>query len=217
MYDNERLTFIHIDMDTLFKKTPLYDLYQQKKFDTHTKIHSQVKGLTKDFIKSVHYSDAIRLVLIEKYGGFYSDLDMIIIRPLDGFQNVLSCDEGPNVHKGINVQNLNSDFLGTKVSNAIFHFDKGNVFIKKCLELYESSFDGRWGSGGPNLFQKVLTHVCNLDYSSQYLSSDKVSPERCQGIRVLKYKYEIFMLQSTSAHLLFSSFNMYVTSKWKKH
>jgi mannosyltransferase OCH1-like enzyme len=68
----------------------------------------------------VFYSDAIRLFLISRFGGWYSDLDMTIIRQLSQYRNVIASD---NV--------MEDDFLldennyGDKVSNAIFHFDAG--------------------------------------------------------------------------------------------
>lgn len=176
---------MHIDLTSLFKDTPIQKIHEENKFESLTEVHSETENLTKDLVKSVHHSDAIRLVLIYKYGGFYSDLDVVILKSLDGLKNVMSCDESTSE----SVQNLPNDFLGTKVSNAIFHFTKGSPFIKRCLETFSSTFDGRWGSGGPNLFQTVLLDLCNVrDTSSKFLSTKNISPEKCQGITVLNFR-----------------------------
>ena len=151
-YSNDRLSFLHIDVDQLFKTTPLQELHKQNKVESLTKVHDE--SLTKDLIKSVHYSDAIRLVLVYKYGGFYSDLDMVILKPLTKFRNVLSCDEnGSEEYK--DVKDQPDDFLGKKVSNAIFHFEKEHVFINECLQRFATNFDGKWGSGGTSIFRSL--------------------------------------------------------------
>ena len=39
-------------------------------------------------------SDAIRLALLYKYGGFYSDLDVVILRGISHLKNVIASDQG---------------------------------------------------------------------------------------------------------------------------
>ena len=52
----------------------------------------------------VQTSDAIRLLLLRKNGGFYLDFDNIIFRPLHCLRNVLSyLEEKPNIENGIMV------------------------------------------------------------------------------------------------------------------
>ena len=155
-YSNGKLSFLHIDVDQLFKATPLQELHEQNKFESLTKVHDE--SLTKDLIKSVHYSDAIRLVLVYKYGGFYSDLDMVILKPLTELRNVLSCDEnGSEEYK--DVKDQPEDFLGKKVSNAIFHFEKEHVFVNQCLQSFANNFDGKWGSGGKHIYNLVILKI----------------------------------------------------------
>ena len=128
------------------------------------------------------YSDAIRIMLIYKYGGWYSDLDMVILKPLTEFQNVLSCDEIPE-----DISEFPKDLLGNKVSNAIFHFERNHIFLKKCIEIFPKLFDGTWGSGGPGVFQEVLNSICQIKGKPDYLSNQNVRPQNCHGVTVLKY------------------------------
>ena len=40
-----------------------------------------------------HMADALRLLLVHRYGGFYADTDYVIIRPLTGLHNVVASDQ----------------------------------------------------------------------------------------------------------------------------
>ena len=182
-YSNQGLIFRHVDLDILFKDTPLIKLHENNQF-MPMEYQIQSDQTNKEIVKSVHLSDAIRIILIFKYGGWYSDLDMVIIKPLTELQNVLSCDEFPDIENHL----LSQDFLGKKVSNAIFHFEKEHSFLKKCIENFASLFDGTWGSGGPNLFQVVLNNLCQIDEMPTYLSNQNYTPESCDGVTVLKYR-----------------------------
>ena len=39
--------------------------------------------------KAVHTADAVRLLLIYKYGGLYLDLDYVVLRDLSHYKNML--------------------------------------------------------------------------------------------------------------------------------
>ena len=45
------------------------------------------------FIRYVHSADALRLLLIHKYGGFYADLDFVILAELSALANVVASDQ----------------------------------------------------------------------------------------------------------------------------
>ena len=130
----------------------------------------------------VNLSDAIRLVLIEKIGGWYSDLDMLFLKPINEFKNALGGDNYVE-------EQLKKDknYLGTKLSNAIFHFEKGHPFIQKSLEYFPLVFNGKWGSGGPEVFQNSLKDVCNtIEVNRMY--KNVINPENCKGLTVLPPK-----------------------------
>ena len=68
----------------------------------------------------VHWSDAIRLVLVSKLGGWYSDLDMVILQDLAALPaNCLSSDQATDSDL-----KQHPDNWGAGVSNAIFHFGR---------------------------------------------------------------------------------------------
>ena len=49
--------------------------------------------MTEIILRFVHSADALRLLLIERYGGFYADLDFVILKSLTGLQNVIASDQ----------------------------------------------------------------------------------------------------------------------------
>ncbi len=73
-YEGKEVFFRRVDKDVIFKGTPIQKFYQEGAFErSKTPI--------------VHYSDAIRLILIHRYGGWYSDLDMIVLQSLKSLPN----------------------------------------------------------------------------------------------------------------------------------
>ena len=140
----------------------------------------------------VSSSDAIRLLLIYKYGGHYSDLDMVFLRSVATLANFTSGD-GINNSKenklGQSPDNLKETSIGPTVANAMFHFDAGHEFIQRCLEHFQAGFrpEDRL-SGGPLLFTRVfLMEMCGMPLG-QAVSNILIStfnPERCKGINIL--------------------------------
>ena len=43
-------------------------------------------------------------------------------------------------------------------------------------------------SGGPAVFQRVLNQICQIRNKFPYLSNKEFTPEKCQGVTVLKNK-----------------------------
>ena len=109
---------------------------------------------------------------------------MIFLKPINQYENVLACDEFSD-------NNSDKDNLGTFVSNAIFHFEKGHPFIQKSLEYFPLVFNGKWGSGGPEVFQNSLKDVCNtMEVNRMY--KNVINPENCKGLTVLPPKKVIY-------------------------
>ena len=45
------------------------------------------------YFRYVHTADALRLLLINKYGGFYADSDFVILKSLKSMKNVIASDQ----------------------------------------------------------------------------------------------------------------------------
>ena len=63
-----------------------------------------------------HLSDLLRLGLLWKLGGMYTDSDTVCLRSVEGLNNVL----------GLGAPN--------HVNHAIMHFHRHHPFIKRCME-----------------------------------------------------------------------------------
>ncbi|XP_047741170.1 alpha-1,4-N-acetylglucosaminyltransferase-like [Hyalella azteca] len=92
----QNLCVAHVNFTSLFKDTPLLELYHSEKFNnTSHKIHN--------------LSDMSRVALVYKFGGLYSDMDVIALRPLVGATNFIALEssssklinpnEAPIAHK----------------------------------------------------------------------------------------------------------------------
>jgi lactosylceramide 4-alpha-galactosyltransferase len=121
-------------------------------------------------------SDAIRLLLVHNYGGWYSDVDIVFMRSLRNLRNVISGDH---------VTRDNTHTIGKALNNAIYHFDAGHEYIANCLRDFAAAFDPNERlSGGPLLMTDVLYETCGYPYGVNgrgTIDLDVFTPGRCQG------------------------------------
>jgi lactosylceramide 4-alpha-galactosyltransferase len=94
-----------------------------------------------------HVSDALRLVTIYKYGGFYSDLDTITIRNLEPLVN----------YCGFCFENQEQ----TELTNSFFVCKKRHPVLHRLMDMYMKDYDGSWITVGPQLISKHLPIFCN--------------------------------------------------------
>ena len=85
-------------------------------------------------------SDILRMLLMYKLSGIYMDTDVIIVRPFYTLpENVLAWEADQKM-----------------VNGAVMKFEKGNLYLKACLEEFAKHFNGRkWGANGPQLLNRV--------------------------------------------------------------
>ena len=167
---SDRVHFRHVDKTTFFTGTPLEDVYASGRLESSPH-------------KIVHYSDAIRLVLIYKYGGWYADLDIIFLKTVEHLRNVIASDQLLMSDE----ERLGPDFWGTMVCNAVFNFDKGHGFLERAINGFGRFFDGhRWSSGGAEILNRSLMTQCGYDVDSKmHLMKSKFSKEQCNGVELL--------------------------------
>ena len=73
--------FFTVDVEAIFEGTPLQPTL------TH---------IAKSSDPTTILSDALRVLLVWKYGGFYSDLDVVVLKSLKEFRNVIGAARGTN-------------------------------------------------------------------------------------------------------------------------
>ena len=103
---------------------------------------------------------------------------MVFLKSMKNFKNTAASDTfvWRDVEK-------DEDYLGANVSNAIFNFSKNHPFLEKCMKVFRQYFSGRWGSGGPLIFTKVIKNICGAE-GSEILNRREINAEKCQGITI---------------------------------
>lgn len=103
LQEHENLFFRKLEMKEIIKGTPLDGWYQNSSIDGSS------YQLTFD-------SDISRVVLLYKYGGWYIDSDLLLLKPVDDLVNVITTKwDSPRV---------NPNFLA---------FSKGHPFLYDCM------------------------------------------------------------------------------------
>eukprot|EP00095_Tigriopus_kingsejongensis_P003307 maker-scaffold355_size198070-snap-gene-0.35 protein:Tk03307 transcript:maker-scaffold355_size198070-snap-gene-0.35-mRNA-1 annotation:"GJ17465" len=88
-------------------------------------------------------SDLMRVLLLHAFGGYYLDMDYILIRPM------------PN-----DINFFGSQFNG-RVNGAFMKFKQGHPFLRLLIQEFVKNFDGdKWGHNGPKRQSKVLDKFC---------------------------------------------------------
>ncbi|XP_075246683.1 lactosylceramide 4-alpha-galactosyltransferase-like isoform X2 [Convolutriloba macropyga] len=149
-----KIGFYGIDLDYLFKDTPLDGIQRE---------------ISRPWF-SVHLSDLMRQALVYKFGGYYSDLDVITIRSLRGLENVYPFD---NFYP---IENVSSDCLLPKdaklkneLNNGLFHFKAGSEFVWQTMaeirRVYKDMVVHRNGVG-PGLVGRVARSFLKTEHMS---------------------------------------------------
>ena len=91
-----------------------------------------------------HMSDLLRCAFIYKYGGFYCDLDVIVIKSIKDIKNATAIINGAG-----------------HVPSGIFHLGRGHGIAREYLKLLETQYRSDvYEANGPRLFTKaILTHL----------------------------------------------------------
>ena len=86
-----------------------------------------------------HESDLLRILILYQWGGVYMDADVIVVRPLDSLKMNTIGREDKNYLNG-----------------AFMTFEKGNMYLKACLEEFARNYDPHsWGGNGRELLTRV--------------------------------------------------------------
>ena len=142
-------------------------------------------------VEILNDSDAIRMVVIHRFGGWYSDLDFVFLRSFYNktmglnLKNVVaSCDMKTDPRN-----DLDSKYDWDKlIANGLFHNDAGHVFLETAMNLFNETFmNGVHLSSGPIVFTAALKQMCDQEHRSNaaFITVD-YSGKRCSGIELVK-------------------------------
>ncbi|TRY71083.1 hypothetical protein TCAL_04271, partial [Tigriopus californicus] len=157
-FGERRLFFRHVDASELSQRTPLQDLFKSNL------LWDSQYGI-------VQLSDALRLLLVQRYGGVYSDLDMIYLQSVEGLRNFISGDHNRN------------DYKFTMISNGIFHFSPNHTFTQEILRRFATTFNPEDRlSGGPELFTRAFEEFCRIRIAQLREGDEDLSGTPCHGL-----------------------------------
>ncbi|GAB6023650.1 hypothetical protein CHUAL_008417 [Chamberlinius hualienensis] len=165
---NVRLKFINLT--EAFSDTPLATWYKSD-------------AIKNSIHPTEHMSDALRIALLYKNGGIYSDTDSITIRPLDQLRNTVS-DQGDN-----------------SLGNGVLIFDKDSEILLEYMTTFANNFRGDlWSYQGPEMLDALVKKRCNVENLNLIYNK----PEECAGITV-KPVTALFFVHYTQYQIYYSN------------
>ena len=124
-----------------------------------------------------NFSDALRILLVHRFGGWYSDLDVVFLKSLNNKTNPM--------------KNLvASDNWGNTIANGLFHNDADHVFLSTAIKLFDRIFiNGKYVSSGPSVFTKSLEVLC-MQPIAEIMQYNSISHKmrNCSGMTVADSK-----------------------------
>ena len=115
----DNIQFYTVNLENIFGGTPLEGF--------HTR-----ESIRQSKFRHVHLSDALRLALIYKAGGFYSDLDTVTIRDLSQHRNVI----------GATFQDENTTI--PHLANGEFHFKRKHPLLLLTMLGLNKTYRGEY-------------------------------------------------------------------------
>ena len=91
-----------------------------------------------------HLSDALRFLTLYKYGGYYFDLDFVMLRSVSDHRNF------------VGLESIKT--LGSAAMHADFQHP---IFNQTILEFRDTYNTNLWGHNGPLLITRVLNRSCS--------------------------------------------------------
>jgi hypothetical protein len=130
---------VHPIDDILFRKTPVAQWW------THHAIYLKSANAPRFFYSKV--TNAVRALVVYKYGGIYLDYDMLVLRSLHDLSDTIAFE---------------TDSI---IGSAYYSFQKGHPFLLRILQLFPTVYNpNKWGVDGP-----LLTTTVYLEYVAKNL------------------------------------------------
>ena len=155
LYDNStcylhqsftNITFFTISLKDVFVETPLEKIYQRNEF-------------LQSYYKTIHLSDLLRVALIYKVGGFYSDLDSVTLNNLRYMKNVV----------GSTLKNSTTTFH--HIPNGVFQFSKNHELLLHYMNNINSTFSGQvFNEIGPPLLTETFKSFFNISHVEHFFN-----------------------------------------------
>ena len=178
--DLSRISIIPIDLESIFKDTPLEGFQKSKEY------------LACD-MPNYAISNSVRLAIIYKTGGIYSDLDLLqISKGIDDFPlNFVQMQDRFTVNgEEISDDATNKTVVGFDshmITNSLFGFSQNSPFVWEIMQTFRKKFVIKvkrfWGSNGPLNF----TRISKKCFYKTNLGSG-LTKEECSKIQIIPWR-----------------------------
>lgn len=109
-----------------------------------------------------HLSDALRFLTLQRYGGYYFDLDVIHMRPVTRYRNFAAYQDT------------------RKIAVGALHFDRGHAVIEDIGRTFPGNYKWYWwDDAGVGLITRTLKEWCGENYVPW------MTPDKCRGFHVM--------------------------------
>ena len=183
-YSFDRCHFVFIDDTASVSEVTFLSAKDWKRILKGTLLAEShvIRALEESPQLTVHLSDALRLALVYRYGGWYADIDTVMMKPLEGIFKSASAPSGGGVRK-MDKFYITSDgpplfdsktatptdaegnyFIGTTLANGFFGaMEPQSPFLWRSMEIFVRSFDNTgWATGGAVPMTWALMEACNI-------------------------------------------------------
>ncbi|XP_075264265.1 uncharacterized protein LOC142356196, partial [Convolutriloba macropyga] len=118
---------------------------------------------TTNRVTKMHLSDLMRYALLFKYGGFYFDRDVLTLRSLTNYTNVVSIEN--SLRKSSDSCDRNVVEYSYLLNGGAMHFEAGSAFIAEamrvCNETYKQGMN--WLPMGPPALHIAALRFLGMD------------------------------------------------------
>ena len=119
--------------------------------------------------QTAHLADYIRILTLNKGGGLYLDLDILVLNALNAtkFRNCLAYE----------------DAFKNVIGNSVMHMERGFWLAAEIMQLISSDYDPQgYGYHGPAAIGEVMRRHCGV-------VEGKRKPKKCADINILPSRY----------------------------
>jgi mannosyltransferase OCH1-like enzyme len=134
----------------------------QSNDDSNSNLENYILNLLKIFDNYGYKADIIRLYVVYKYGGIYSDIDSVWLKPLDN--------------------NFDYDFVSYRIdhecsncTNSFFGFNKESLFIKNALFNLRFTINCFAATKNYNLFKTYIPVITGPVFLTRIIKESKLN------------------------------------------
>lgn len=162
-------------------------------------IEEQLTWLSKGKYWYSHMTDLFRTVALWRFGGWYLDTDVLVLRPLKALSNCAGFE---------NDQTLT-------LNNAISHFDAHHPFLENVMSTIRDSYKrNKWSSAGPGAITLAFRSWPKALKNCQHASC--VNAFEAQYFFPLNWSHKLFEVTVTSEEAHAATRGSYALHLWNK-